>query len=103
MPWGTRFAELEDMAIAIGDEVSRQMVNQALVQQASTTSGDDYRKCSQCSRPVVAGETNPPHRADANRRSGVVGARGILRRLSQGFFSLSPRAWGLIAPASRRR
>jgi hypothetical protein len=59
MPWGTRFEELEDMAVAIGDEVTRQMVNQALAQQAGTSPDKEHQSCSQCGRPVLPGETNP--------------------------------------------
>lgn len=59
MPWGTRFEELEDLAVAVGDEMARQMVNQALAQQAGTPADMNYQRCSQCGDPVLPGETNP--------------------------------------------
>jgi hypothetical protein len=34
MPWGTQFTELEEIAVQIGQAVSRAMCNQALQQQA---------------------------------------------------------------------
>src|SRR5271157_4809235 len=34
MPWGTKFSELEELAIQIGQAVSRGMINQALANQA---------------------------------------------------------------------
>jgi hypothetical protein len=58
-PWGTTFAELEDVAVAIGDEVARQIVNQGLVQQAGVSPGQGYQSCSQCGRPVLPSETAP--------------------------------------------
>ncbi len=59
MPWGTRFEELEDLAVAVGDEVARQMVNQALAQQAGTPAAANFHNCSQCGRPVLPEKTNP--------------------------------------------
>jgi hypothetical protein len=59
MPWGTRFEELEDTAVAIGDEVARLIVNQALARQAGTPPSTTHQTCSQCGRPVVPNETSP--------------------------------------------
>ena len=55
--WGTRFAELEDMAVAVGDEVARQIINQGLVQQAGVAPDKDHQTCSQCGGPVLATAT----------------------------------------------
>ena len=56
MPWGTRFAELEDVAVAIGNEVARQIVNQAVGEQARVPPDTAHQTCSQCGRPVVPEE-----------------------------------------------
>ncbi len=34
MPWGTRFADLEELSVQIGQAVSRSMMDQALTRQA---------------------------------------------------------------------
>src|SRR3974377_2022504 len=36
MPWGTRFADLEELSVQIGQAMSRSMVDQALAQTAQT-------------------------------------------------------------------
>jgi len=36
MPWGTRFADLEEVSVQIGQAVSRSMMDQALTRQAHT-------------------------------------------------------------------
>ena len=55
-PWGTRFAELEDVAVAIGNEMARQIVNQGVVQQASVPADAAHQTCSHCGRPVLPAE-----------------------------------------------
>ena len=34
MPWGTKFADLEELSVQIGQAMSRSMIDQALVRQA---------------------------------------------------------------------
>lgn len=55
--WGTRFTELEDVAVALGDTMARQFLNQALAQQSGVSPGPAHLKCSQCGQRVVPGET----------------------------------------------
>lgn len=54
MPWGTRFAELEEVAVQVGQKLSRAMVNQALNQQATEQSSGAaaWRRCSGCGGPA---------------------------------------------------
>ena len=34
IPWGTKFAEIEELAVQIGEEISRGMIEQGVVRQA---------------------------------------------------------------------
>ena len=58
-PWGTRFADLEEVATRLGDEVARQFINQGLNQQATTNPTSAFQTCSQCGNPVLPGKTEP--------------------------------------------
>lgn len=59
MPWGTKFADLEDIAVELGQAVSRQMVEQAVARQAATVPAVAER-CGGCDQPVTpAGSTEP--------------------------------------------
>jgi hypothetical protein len=59
MPWGTKFADLEELAVQLGQAISESMVNQALVRQAAEVP-DQANSCSACGTALdPAGETEP--------------------------------------------
>ena len=47
MPWGTRFADLEELSVQIGQAMSRSMIDQALTRQAQTVPSE-AETCSGC-------------------------------------------------------
>ena len=47
MPWGTKFSELEELAVQIGQAVSRSMMDQALTRQAHAVP-PEAETCSGC-------------------------------------------------------
>ena len=51
MPWGTKFSELEELAIQIGQAVSRSMMNQALANQAENVP-EAAESCGVCGAAV---------------------------------------------------
>jgi hypothetical protein len=59
MPWGTRFADLEELAVELGQAVSQSMIDQALARQSGAVPGD-ADSCSACGTSLEpAGETEP--------------------------------------------
>lgn len=59
MPWGTRFADLEELAVQIGQAVSRSMMDQALTRQAKVVpSGAET--CSGCGGRVEPTDDTEP-------------------------------------------
>jgi hypothetical protein len=59
MPWGTRFADLEELAIQLGQAVSQSMINQAVARQAAAVPVE-ADSCGACGTPLdPAGETEP--------------------------------------------
>jgi hypothetical protein len=59
MPWGTKFSELEDLAVELGQAVSQNMIDQALARQA-TAVPPEAETCSGCGRPVVPTNATEP-------------------------------------------
>lgn len=57
--WGTQFSDLEELAVQIGQAVSRQMLDQALQQQAAEPVPTPDQVCPSCSQPVAAGTPEP--------------------------------------------
>lgn len=47
MPWGTRFSDLEELSVQIGQAMSRSMIDQALVRQAQLVPSES-ETCSGC-------------------------------------------------------
>ncbi len=47
MPWGTKFADLEELAVQLGQAVSQSMIDQALARQADTVPVE-AESCSGC-------------------------------------------------------
>jgi len=59
MPWGTRFSDLEELAIQIGQAVSRSMMDQALAGQAQAVPAT-AQNCGVCGTPVQSGPPGQP-------------------------------------------
>ncbi len=64
MPWGTKFPELEELTVQIGQAVFRGMMDQALAQQAQHVP-QEAETCGVCGEPVRSGPPPEP-RAMAN-------------------------------------
>jgi hypothetical protein len=59
MPWGTKFSELEELAVELGQTVSQSMIDQALGRQA-TAVPSQAETCSGCGGPVAPTGTTEP-------------------------------------------
>ena len=59
MPWGTKFSELEELAIQIGQAVSRNMINQVVVNQAHQVP-QTAEVCGVCGTAVQSGPPLEP-------------------------------------------
>jgi hypothetical protein len=59
LPWGTKFAELEEIAVQLGQAVSRNMIEQAVARQAATVPAEAER-CSGCDGPIAPAEHVEP-------------------------------------------
>jgi hypothetical protein len=59
MPWGTKFSELEALAVELGQAVSQRMITQALGRQAAAVP-PEAEKCGGCGRSLPASEVIEP-------------------------------------------
>ena len=59
MPWGTKFSDLEELTVQIGQAISRTMMDQALAGQALTVPAT-AQACGVCDTPVQAGPPGEP-------------------------------------------
>ena len=59
MPWGTQFADLEELSVQIGQAMSRSMIDQALARQAKSVP-PEAETCSGCGGRVKALEDTEP-------------------------------------------
>ncbi len=57
--WGTQFSDLEELAVQIGQAVSRQLLDQALQQQAAQSVPDPDQVCPSCQQPTAAADPEP--------------------------------------------
>ena len=57
--WGTRFADIEELAVQIGQAVSRQMCDQALQRQAAQPLPAPEYVCPGCGAPGEEAEAEP--------------------------------------------
>ena len=59
--WGTKLTELEDVALAIREALSEEMLAQALQRQASTSARRpaEYQPCPSCGKPVSETHSDP--------------------------------------------
>ncbi len=61
MPWGAKFADLEELSVQIGQAISRSMMDQALARQAQAVPAD-AEACSGCGGRVESvADTEPRH------------------------------------------
>lgn len=65
MPWGTRFDDMEELCVQIGQSISRSMMGQALTRQAGAAS-TEAETCSGCGGQVEPAEETE-HRAVLTR------------------------------------
>lgn len=87
-PWGTTLTELEDVALAIREALSEQLLAQSLQRQAATSDQrpDPYRPCPTCQQPVTE---QPPDPRSLHTRGGDVTwdePHTHCRRCRQAFF-----------------
>ena len=59
MPWGTQFSDLEELAVQIGQAVSRSMMDQALAGQAQAVPAT-AETCGVCGTPVPSEPPGQP-------------------------------------------
>jgi hypothetical protein len=57
--WGTQFSDLEELAVQIGQAVSRQMLDQALQQQAAQPVPTPDQVCPSCQQPAAPADPEP--------------------------------------------
>ena len=58
-PWGTSFDNLEELAVAIGRVVAREVLHQALQAQAHTAPPEAALLCPSCGRPTSPADPEP--------------------------------------------
>jgi hypothetical protein len=59
MPWGTRFSDLEEVAVQIGQAVSRSLMEQALTRQGNSVPSE-AETCSGCGGQVELTDDTEP-------------------------------------------
>jgi hypothetical protein len=59
LPWGTRFADLEELTVQIGQAITRTMMDQALAGQAQAVPAT-AQTCGVCGATVEAGPPGQP-------------------------------------------
>jgi hypothetical protein len=57
--WGTQFSDLEELAVQVGQTLSRQMLDQALQRQADEAAPAEDQVCPTCQGPLKPGEPEP--------------------------------------------
>jgi hypothetical protein len=58
-PWGTSFAELEELVVQLSDTLSSELLHQALQRQASQPVPPLLQHCPSCGRPTAPGDPEP--------------------------------------------
>jgi hypothetical protein len=59
IPWGTKFAAIEELAVQIGEEISRRMIEQGVGRQADDVPAE-AENCSGCGVSVEPTDDNEP-------------------------------------------
>src|SRR5215213_5055284 len=68
--WGTRFDDLEELAVQIGNIAARQVLQQSLQAQSLAPAAAATHLCSGCGRPTQQANDPEPH--PVNTRSGEI-------------------------------
>jgi NADH pyrophosphatase NudC (nudix superfamily) len=67
--WGTRFEDLEELAVQIGNIVARQLLQQSLQAQALAPAATATHLCPGCGRPTQSADPEPH---PVNTRAGAL-------------------------------
>lgn len=59
LPWGTRFAELEDLVVELCDSLGSELLGQALQRQAQQPVPKPLQHCPSCGRSAPLGDLEP--------------------------------------------
>jgi hypothetical protein len=59
IPWGTKFVDIEELAVQIGQEISRKMVEEGVRQQADDVPCE-AETCSGCGTPLRPSDATEP-------------------------------------------
>jgi hypothetical protein len=70
MPWGTTFEELEELAVQLGQAVSRELLNQVLRTQATGSVPATRDQCPSCHQPPDPGDPGEPEPRIVTTRAG---------------------------------
>ena len=95
LPWGTKFSDLEELSVQIGQAISRAMMDRALADQARAVPAT-AETCGSVARRSKPGPPANPGRHHHGGDGALDRAATLLPRLSGGFFSLSRGGLGLI-------
>ena len=58
-PWGTTFADLEELAVQLGRGISRELLNQALERQSAGATPAAEGLCPTCGKPAATADPEP--------------------------------------------
>ena len=58
-PWGTSFADLEELVVQLSDTFSSELLHQALQRQADQPLPEPLRHCPSCGRPIQTHDLQP--------------------------------------------
>ena len=88
--WGTKFTALEDEACAVGDEVTRCLMSQALQEQAERAAAAPTAACVVCGRDSPSDDIEP--RVVQTRRGEVIWRENkhYCRKCRRDFFPSQP-------------
>ena len=88
--WGTKFAALEDEACAVGDEVTRCLMSQALQEQTELAAAAAMSACVACGRDSPSDDIEP--RVVQTRRGDVTWRehKHYCRKCRRDFFPSQP-------------
>jgi hypothetical protein len=58
-PWGTSFADLEELMVQLSDALSSELLHQALQRQAEQPVPQPFQHCPTCGRPTAERDPEP--------------------------------------------
>ena len=103
MPWGTKFADLEELAVQLGQAVSQSMIDQALARQAAAVPVEADSVWRRAATPLdPAGGTEPRAVATQVGTARWDEPKRYCPTMSGRFFPLSPGRWALIRATTAR-